>query len=172
MGQIIVGRPGGLATTASFETLIGRGTTNTIRNNTSDARDNATLLIASGGKADTARGSFIELQGNEVAGVGGRFFIVGGSVATGNIGFQTSHASASILFNSANGAAAWSMDSNGDLIQHPGSGGLLTFRRANQTFNFAGTMAASSATVGTTAVSRWIECLVGGNTRLIPSYAA
>jgi len=172
MGQIIVGRPGGLASTATFQTLIGRTTSNVIRNNTSDGADNATILIGGGGAISQVQGAFLELQGNEVASVGGRFFIVGGSVATGNIGFQTSHASASILFNSANGAAAWSMDGNGDFLQNATTGRRIQFNRANQTINFAGTMATSSATVGTTAVANWIECQVAGNTRFIPSYAA
>jgi len=172
MGQIIVGRPGGLASTATFETLIGRTTSNVIRNNTSDGADNATLLIGGGGSISQTRGAFLELQGNEVASVGGRFFIIGGSVATGHVGFQTSHASASIQFNSANGSASWSMDGNGDFLQNVTNGRRIQFNRANQTFNFAGTMATSSATVGTTAVSNWIECQVAGNTRFIPSYAA
>jgi len=51
MEQIIVGHPGGLASVATFETFVGRGTTATIRNNTSDGADNANLLWAEHGVA-------------------------------------------------------------------------------------------------------------------------
>jgi len=171
MGQIIVGRPGGLASVATFETFIGRGTTTTIRNNTSDTNDNASLFFAAGGAADTVRGAFIDMRGNEVASTGGRCFIGGGNVATGAVTLATFHASAVVEFRPG-GSPTWSMDSNGDILQNATNGRRILFSRANQTFNFAGTMATSSATVGTTAVANWIECQVAGNTRFIPSYAS
>jgi len=169
MGQIIVGRPGGLATTASFETLIGRGTTNTIRSGTSDGADNATLLIAAGGAANTVRGSFIDMRGNEVASAAGRCFISGGNVATGHVTLATSHSSAIVEFRLA-GSPTWYMDSAGDLIQQPESGGWLTFNNVDRTFNFTNKMEVSSATVGTTGVANWIECRISGVRQFIPTY--
>ena len=171
MGQIIVGRPGGLASVATFETFIGRGTTATIRNNTSDGADNASLLIAAGGLPDTIRGAFIDMRGNEVVSTGGRCFISGGNVATGHVTLATFHSSAVVEFRPG-GSPTWTMDINGDILQNASNGRRILFSRANQTFNFAGTMATSSATVGTTAVANWIECLVAGVSRFIPSYAA
>ncbi|MBP6151890.1 MAG: hypothetical protein KA413_00295 [Candidatus Methylopumilus sp.] len=71
--------------------LLLSGSTPIIRATTSDGADNATVQLWGGGSGDVARGSGVNIFGNESAGTG-KFRIYGGNVSGGDIEIYTGNA--------------------------------------------------------------------------------
>lgn len=86
--------------------IIGTGSGTTIGASTADAADSASLNLVGGGAdggGSTARGSYVTVFGNEHATQGGRMFITGGNVATGNVDLRVVHSSAAArILNGSN----------------------------------------------------------------------
>lgn len=127
-----------------------------IRANTADAADNASLNLAGGGTSSETRGGTITVNGNEVASLGGTIFIRAGNVATGNID--------NVLINSAsavrvlnNTTPLWSFARDGTLSA-PLSGATVAIQEATSATACMGVATPN----GTTPVAVTTSCATTG----------
>lgn len=87
-----------------------------IRAGTADADDDALLCLTGGGAcADTARGAFIQIRGNESGAPAGEITIRAGASSGADVVIGTTNANGTVQVETAAGAPAWSFDADGDL---------------------------------------------------------
>jgi hypothetical protein len=106
-----------------------------IRQSTSDAADNKSIIFAGGGSSSNGRGSSIGVYGNEYASVGGSVAIVGGGVSTGHINLTTNNSGANIDLRT-NALSRWTINgSTGALTQNATNGGPIVFGKNDNVSN-------------------------------------
>lgn len=131
-----------------------------ISTSTSDASDNAKILIASGGAASTSRGAYLDLRGNEQASNGGSIFLQSGDINTATLQYVATNAAGQHLFY-VGGTEIVRIDTNGLDIRTGGSTSIST-----------GTGSVKMTSANNANNAAWIPIRYNGTTYYVPGWTA
>lgn len=128
--------------------------------------DNKSLAISGAGDISPGRGGYIQVFGNDYASYGGAVYIQGGSVSSGHLYLQISHASALIRAHNSSNALMWQIDNSGNITQGGSGGGNIALSRAQTSISLPNvlTQAAAGSSISDAAVLTGVFTIINAAT--------